>query len=341
MKDLRDFATWADARLRDHFERWRDELPRVACTPSPEALYDQVVDLTMRGGKRLRPALVYHTALCFEHGLDPETLLDASLSVELLQASLLIHDDIMDRDEVRRGGPTVHHALAEQAGDDWTGVSLGMLAGSLAGLLAQRLLLETNLHPQRYIAASAELLRMNYEVLFGQQLDIVKGAPPGDIHRWKTSSYTTLGPMRLGGALGGAREPQVAILAAYGEPLGRAFQMRDDLLGVFGKAGITGKPVGADLRAGKRTDLVERTLTVAPAEERATLEAVLGDPEASDEAVAAACALIERVGVRAEVEREIEDLTNDAIAALETDQLRPAGVPFLVDVASWLARREH
>ena len=227
---LTKFATRANHRLKEHFDRWRSELPGSSGIPATTDLFGCVIDLTLRSGKRIRPALAYHTALCFEHELSKEVLLDASLSVELLQTALLIHDDIMDQDDVRRGGPSTHKELEELTGNDHLGASLGILAGTIAMALSDRLLIEAGLPDARYRAANAELVRMKYEVNFGQLLDMVGGASTEVIHRWKTASYTTMGPLRLGAAMAGAGPYRSAGLFDVGEPLGRAFQMRDDLL---------------------------------------------------------------------------------------------------------------
>lgn len=338
---LAAFASDANARLAELFALWREELPVSGGQVTAAQLFDCVSELTLRGGKRLRPALACFAALCFDHELPNTVLLDAALSTELLQTALLIHDDIMDRDDTRRGGPTVHRQLEVATDDAHDGASLAILAGSVAYALSDRLLAETGLPDDRYRAANAELIRMKYEVLYGQLFDMVAGAPPSVIHQWKTSSYTTLGPMRLGAAVAGAPPSAIPTLAAVATPLGRAFQMRDDLLGVFGESAATGKAVGADLREGKRTDLVSYVLEHGDDGQVAAVEAVLGHPDASVEAVSAACEAIEGCGARAWVVQEIDSLTKAAIQRIERADLRSEGANLLEGVARALAVRDR
>lgn len=307
----------------------------------PRELVCAVTELTLRGGKRVRPAVAEAAARCFDHGLNQEVLLDAVLSVELLQTYLLIHDDVMDDDPERRGGPAVHALLAERVGDPVTGRSLAILAGDLGCAMAQELLVEADLPTERSRAALRELVRMQWEVIQGQHLDMIGGAEPAAIHDAKTASYTTRGPARLGGALAGADQASMDRLERYGTPLGRAFQVRDDLLGVFGQASSLGKPVGADLRAGKRTELVEAALEGSNETQREALLCVLGRPEATDEQIALACQVIEETGAKGRSESLIERLTGEALAALDGSDFRPEGVEILRGVALLLAERER
>src|SRR5262249_27404185 len=174
-----------------------------------------------------------------------------------------------------------------------TGDALAVLAGDIASAWAWELLM---LAP--YTAATLPLALSTFrvvqeEVVFGQQLDLLGAADVALMHHLKTGSYTVRGPLALGALLGGAGQAQPDAWRACGEPLGIAFQLRDDLLGTFGDPGATGKPAGNDLRAGKRTALVlaaERTLGEA---ERAPIRAVLGKRDAGDDAVRRATELLE------------------------------------------------
>lgn len=338
---LATFKERADRRLRILARVWADRSLPSNREPSPFDLIEAVTALTARGGKRVRPALAYAAACCFDHGIDDDTLLDATLSVELLQSYLLIHDDVMDDDPERRGGPSVHVVMTKKAASEVTGRSLAILAGDLGCAMSQELLICSDLPKERAMAAMAELVRMQWEVIQGQVLDVVGGADPALVQDAKTASYTTRGPVRLGAALAGAPPQAVNRLERYGTPLGQAFQIRDDLLGTFGKAASIGKPVGADLRAGKRTALVEDALATSAEEQRAELLAVLGDGSASDEAIEAACWVIEETGARQRSESRIEELTDDALEALSDCEFREEGLSFLRGVALLLADRDR
>ncbi len=342
--DLGEFKQRADQQLELLGAKWREQTLPGSTRPTPTDLLQALLDLTQRGGKRVRPALAYFSASCFDHGLDESALLEAVLSVEVLQTYLLIHDDVMDDDPERRGGPAVHVALTRLSGDETTGRSLAILAGDLGCALAGKLLLHPSIPPQRALKASEELFTMQWEVIQGQLLDIVGGADPLLVHDAKTASYTTRGPVRLGAVLAGAAEEQVELLGRYGTPLGKAFQVRDDLLGTFGKAADLGKPVGSDLRAGKRTVLVRQALEQANESQCEAIEAVLGEGDAPDELIEKACRAIEETGAKKRSEDLIDRLTGEALAVLDEPVaagLRDPGVSFLRGVALLLAERDR
>jgi geranylgeranyl diphosphate synthase, type I len=336
---LTAFAGRCSERLAQHFARWRADVPAALNPPTPADLYDAVTALTLRPAKRLRPALAYHAALCIEAELDPRVLLDACLALELLQTALLVHDDIMDRDDERRGGPAVHASMARATSDPHLGDALGILGGSLALALAQRLLCEAGLPPAATASAALDLARMQTDVIYGQHLDLIGGAPAPRVQDLKTTSYTTRGPVRFGARLAGGSPASLAALEAYATPLGRAFQTRDDLLGVFGDPRRLGKPVGADLREGRRTELVALALERADDAQAAALHVALGNPAATPAALDAACAAIEATGARRELEALIQRKTSEAVAALEGAALRDEGRQFLRGIATLLAER--
>ncbi len=340
-QQLESFKQRVDARLREQAQSWEARSLAGTETPKPRDLVHSITELTLRGGKRVRPALAWAAACCFDHGLDEGALLDAVSSVEWLQSYLLIHDDVMDDDPVRRGGDSVHVVLGRLAGDEDMGRSLAILAGDLGCAMSQEILLRAELPRERVLPALDELVRMQWEVIQGQHLDMIGGAAPEQIHDAKTASYTTRGPVRLGAALAGASAAELSLLERYGTPLGRAFQVRDDLLGIFGKKASLGKPVGADLRAGKHTDLVEAALAAADEEQRTLLQSVLGRADATDGQVVAACEVIEATGARQRSEELIKATTTEALAALEGGDLRAERLDFLRGVALILAERDR
>lgn len=307
-----DLATW----LR----------PRVATASSVSAevgaAAEQVERLTLRGGKRMRAALVHAGFVACGGAHEPASTMPAMLAVELLQTYLLIHDDWMDDDNVRRGGPSVHVALGERLGGKRLGDAAAVLAGDLASGYAQDALLESTLPAERVLGAARAFARIQEDVVTGQLAEMAaastngKGAAPSveTIHELKTASYTVTGPLALGANLAGASASRVAELARYGRPLGIAFQLRDDLLGTFGDTSATGKPVGNDIRQGKRTALVAEMRGDAKAE--ALLARVLGRDDASDADVADVVRAMETTGAKARVEARVAELLGEARGAL-------------------------
>lgn len=301
-----------DEVLNRFFESKCDEAMRLS--PRAIELVTEVRDLTMRGGKRLRPivtAAAYRAASGKE---DAKATIEAGAALELLQTYLLIHDDWMDEDDERRGGPAVHYVFQRRHGHAHLGASLGILAGDLASTFSWEVLLRARFPAARRDEGLALFVDIQKEVFAGQQLDLMTDADVERMHDLKTGSYTTRGPAELGGILADADEANMAALRGWSAPLGVAFQLRDDLLGTFGTVQETGKP-GEDLRHGKHNAVVAAFGKLGHSDaERAAIEAVWGQASAPDEALAVA---LDALGAaRAEVEARLTMLVDQARAAL-------------------------
>ncbi len=272
-------------------------------------------------------------------GADLEDVVMAGVAIELLQTYLLIHDDWMDGDEIRRGGPSVHAWLVSRFGDG--GAAAAVLAGDHACALAQEALLEVRLPAERVACAARELARAQQDVVLGQLLDVRAAARTRaqveTMHALKTSSYTVRAPLVIGAALAGAGAEVVAALERFARPLGVAFQLRDDILGVFGDPARTGKPAGVDLRRGKMTGLAAELLAD---EEGAVLFARAIRPGATDGDVAAAVFRMGSSGARVRVEARVAELAHEARAALEDVPLSPDGRCILRGAVEALCERE-
>lgn len=274
-------------------------------------------DLCRRGGKRLRPTLLVAGALAASDRVELDVLLKAGVALELLQSYFLIHDDWMDRDAMRRGGPSVHALLARRFKDTHKGEASAILAGDYCLALATSVLagLPVTVEGQRPLFES--FARMQRSAVLGQQIDII--ARSEDVERayaLKTGSYTVQGPLELGAILAGGSPATLRGLVRFSAPLGIAFQLRDDLLGAFGTPDQTGKPFGADIRAGKRTVLLLKTLAVARGSEQRLLRRVVGNRTAGDAEVRRVLSVFERTGARAEVEDRIKRLAGSALRRL-------------------------
>ena len=316
-----------------------------AAGPAARAVADEVAALVRRGGKRLRPALVAASYLAVTGDLAAATdaaVVEVGCALELLQAYFLIHDDWMDGDVVRRGGPTAHVTLARAHGDPHLGAALAVLAGDLASAEAHRAVAEVEAPPAIVRDVAARFAHMHAEVVLGQALDLTLAADDDAaverMHDLKTGSYTVRGPIALGAALAGARSEVRAALDAWARPLGVAFQLRDDLLGAFGTTAQTGKPVGSDLRAKKRTALLIAARKLARGDDARALamllEGIIGDAE-----VARALEILERCGARAHVEATIDRHLVDVEAALAGEGLSEAGRALLSALGHKLAAR--
>lgn len=282
------------------------------------------------GGKRFRAAFCYwgfRAAAREEY--DDRAVLRAAASLELLHASALVHDDLMDASDTRRGRPATHRGFAalhrKQAwpGDpEQYGAAAAILLGDLLLSWSDELLRRCGMPWDRVGPALDVLDTCRSEVIAGQFLDVsvqARGRATVDdamtVLRYKSAKYSIERPIHIGAALAGAPADTLAALSGYGLPLGEAFQLRDDLLGVFGDPDTTGKPAGDDLVEGKRTVLVALALSAAPAAEAARLDAALGTSLGGDE-VAELRGIIDRSGAHAQVEAMIDDLAQRAVTAL-------------------------
>jgi geranylgeranyl diphosphate synthase type I len=315
-------------------------------------LSDAVEAFVLGGGKRLRPAFAYW-GFRGAGGVDADTVVAAVSALELVQASALIHDDLMDRSDTRRGEPAVHRQFTERhLRGGWRGSPVGfgdsaaVLLGDLCLVWSDELLHGSGVEPAAQARARVVFDEMRTEVTVGQYLDVLTQATgdtsverAGKVARYKSAKYTVERPLLLGAALAGAPAAVHASYSAFGLPLGEAFQLRDDVLGVFGDPERTGKPAGDDLREGKRTYLVAAAFAAAGDAERARLEAGLGDPQLDAQGVARLRAVISATGALARTEERITELTATALAALRAADLLPEARDVLTDLADAATRR--
>jgi geranylgeranyl diphosphate synthase type I len=329
-----------DARLQARFEEKIAEAESLGA--DVHAMMEALRDLTMRGGKRFRPALLFAAYHAVDDDAPDAVAFEAGAALELLQTYFLVHDDWMDQDDVRRGGPAVHTMLARHHGSRRVGDAAGVLAGDYAAALALEMLADVDAAGERIARALSLFARIQQDAVCGQQLDLGGNADDVEtMHDLKSGSYTVRGPMLLGATLAGASEAVNARLLRFGRPLGVAFQLRDDLLGAFGDPAQTGKPRGSDVRSGKRTALFDEALSRVTPRERSWLVDTVSGRAASDEQIAQVEALYESCGARRAVERRLAQLVKKAVSALEGARLGKRGVAWLTAAAGALTAREH
>jgi geranylgeranyl diphosphate synthase type I len=311
------------------------------------------------GGKRLR-ARFLHTgwrAVAEAGGgarAAPDAVIAAAAALEVFHVAALVHDDLIDNSDTRRGRPAAHRVLEAAHRDRQWGGDAAAYGRSAAILLGDLLLgwsddlLEDGLAeaaPAHAAAARAVYARMRRDVIVGQYLDVSEESAwvttPDDEHaaralrvaRFKSARYSVQQPVLIGAALAGADAGQTAALAAFGEPLGLAFQLRDDVLGVFGDASVTGKPAGGDLREGKRTVLIALTRQRLAAGGRHVIDELLGDAELDADQIATLQRTIIDTGALDRVEELITQYVRDADRALSGARLGNAAVGELRDLA--------
>ena len=293
-------------------------------SPLTDALSDLIA-----GGKRLRPAFCYW-GFRGAGGADGDGIVEAAASLELFQACALIHDDVMDGSDTRRGQPAVHrrfaslHRTEAWVGDpEGFGMGAAILLGDLCLSWSDEMLAGSGLPTDRLLDGCRVYNEMRSELMGGQYLDLLEQARGGGsveralrVARFKSAKYTIEKPLHLGAALAGADQDVVDGYSGYGLPLGEAFQLRDDVLGVFGDPSVTGKPAGDDLREGKRTALIAMALEAASPAQAAAVRRHLGDPHLSADGVAQLREVIEQTGALRRVEAMIDERMEHSLTAL-------------------------
>jgi geranylgeranyl diphosphate synthase, type I len=346
-----------EARMADLLEGYRQRADSISASATP--LVDAIATL-VRGGKRMRAVLAWWGWQGAGGNPDDQRILDAGVALELFQAAALIHDDILDRSDTRRGAPSIHRRFEQhhrQSG--WRqdpghfGVSSAILTGDLCLSLSEEVFASAADASVNPVGARALFNEMRFEVMAGQYLDIldeveVPGQDPAEalqrartVLRFKSARYSAVHPLGLGGLLAGAGEDLLAHYQRFSSPLGEAFQLQDDLLGVFGNTVLTGKPAGDDLREGKRTELVAHALALLPAGQVAELESGLGDPGLDHDAVARLQGLLEDCGARARVERDVLELGDRSLDALAQAPMDDGAREGLGRLARRILRRDH
>jgi len=305
-----------------------------------QATTGALIALCQRGGKRVRPALLLAGAYCVTDSPNLDVLIQAGSALELLHSYFLVHDDWMDGDLVRRGGPSVHADLRAQLGNDALGDAAAIMAGDWGVAVATDWMAKLAVPAGVLQPALSCFAEMQLAAVTGQIRDLLANDDqPLRTYELKTASYTVNGPLRLGALLSGAKRSELDALEQYALPLGVAFQLRDDMLGVFSPELSTGKPFASDLRQGKRTVLLLEGLRRARRADRALLDRVLGNPKASRRDLERAVTFLSDSGARAAVNEQIGTLAQKALLALAKSRLRVPGKQLLASAVVALTDR--
>jgi len=318
-------------------------------SPVSEALTAFLLD----SGKRLRPLFAYAGFTAAGGSLE-KPVVRAMAALELLQACALIHDDLMDGSDTRRGKPSIHrHFESIHVQDELDGfapqygLSAAVLLGDLALVWSDQMLNSAGLTTEQFARVFPYYNEMRVELMAGQFLDIHEQTQKSTsvdrsmkIARYKSGKYTIERPLHLGAAMTSSPSPELfAALSAYGLPLGEAFQLRDDLLGVFGDPSVTGKPAGDDLREGKRTVLIAMTNDRQSEAQREIARKHFGKPDLDAQGVEILREIIESTGARAELEATIERLTDQALTAAQSAVFTEDGNAMLAELANVATKR--
>ena len=355
-------TTWDPAPFRDQVQQvldaFLDERAAELAPVGPDVTRLITEARTaVRGGKRFRASFCHWGYRAVRPDVADASPTAASLaracaSLEMLHASALVHDDFMDASDTRRGRPATHRAFeAEHRAAGWRGdpeqygAAAAILLGDLLLGWSGDLLRSSGFTTDEVASGLALFELCRSEVIAGQFLDVsVQARGRADVDtamtvlRYKSAKYSIERPLHIGAGLAGASAAQIEQLTRYGLPLGEAFQLRDDLLGVYGDPAETGKPAGDDLVEGKRTVLVALALDGAPPAAAQRLDSALGTPLGATD-VDDLRAIIDASGARAQVEAVISQLADRAVHALRSADLDAHAVEVLTELAASATQR--
>lgn len=319
-------------------------------------ILQHIKEHNLRPAKRLRASLVYYAYLLLD-GEEIDQIIEASMSVELLHTALLIHDDFMDQDDTRRGEPTTHkvfekyHKDNKYVGDPaHFGEAMATDIGDAALCLGFEILANSQFPADRKIKAINKLAKGITKTTYGQAFDITleaKGiATEEDIinlHTAKTAIYTYENPLHVGAVLGGASEDDLKLLTDYAYPAGIAFQLQDDVLGLFGNPEKTGKPAHSDLRQGKMTLLIIKALENADNRQRESLKKLWGKRDLTDEEAEEARSIVTRTGsleYSRKISRKWAKKAQGTIPKMEEQGWNRKAIDYLDGIAQYMVERD-
>lgn len=349
---LAPYQTQINEYLASLFDKKIAEASRISNHTGEIAIAAK--EYTLRGGKRLRPIFCIYGYKCLSD-TNIDAIVKASISLELMQSYLLIHDDIMDEDELRRGKTTFHiickNLCEREFGSTKSlrfGENIAIVAGDLIQAYGEEILATSPFNSEYVRRALARYATIVENVGYGQILDLTaerKGSFNEDeiltIHKLKTASYTVEGPLHIGALLAGANDADLQILSDYGIPLGLAFQIQDDILGLFGSEEKTGKPVGSDVQEGKKTLLILHALENGTEDEKEFILKALGNERITAADVDRVREIVRRTGSLEYSKRVVAEMTDKAVQAIRTSEFRAEAKEFLITIADFIGNREY
>jgi len=305
--------------------------------------------------KRIRAVLVILGYTLFKKNVRPE-IIDISRSVELIHSSFLIHDDIIDNDILRRGGPSAHYFFEKWHQRKYRfgnarhfGASMGILAGDIGFALAYKIIISSHFQELIKNRVLERFNQMYYDTCYGQMLDVLhdyekvfSAKEVMDVYRYKTAKYTIECPLHIGAILAKGNQKQLQLLSRFAIPLGIAFQIQDDILGMFGDEKTIGKPVTSDLEEGKKTLLIIRTLGKANPVQKKILLEYFGHTGIKSKALNEVRQIIKETGSLKYCQNYAKVLVSNAKKALKHFKKVNKDSLFLLDyLADYIIRREY
>lgn len=351
IKTLAHFKKKIDPEIGRYFDRIIQEAGKRDKIIADALRY--VKKLVLAGGKRLRPAFMCYGYLA-AGGKERDEMLKTSASIELIHIFLLIHDDVIDKDVKRHGMDTVNVRYQKIGEKIFPGVdhnhfgnSMAVIVGDMISALGNQILYDSRFDSKRIIKALHKLQSLISMTGIGEAQDVYmeykKKASEKEIlamYENKTAKYTIEGPLHLGAILGGANGSLLKILTNYSVPVGIAFQIQDDILGVFGNEEKLGKSVGSDISSGKQTLLVVKAREKADRNQKRILDETLGKKNLTQKEIEAFRSVIKETGALDYAKKMSMDLIIQGRKAIEKSKIKKESKEFLVGIAEYMINRE-
>jgi geranylgeranyl diphosphate synthase, type I len=350
-QELQNYKQILDSELAAYFDRKIRKMKKVGA--SANSAIKDIRDLTLAGGKRVRGAFMYWGYRAVG-GSETEKIIEASMSIELTNIFLLIHDDVIDRDDFRHGVSTIHKKYERLAQRFYKkvdarhfGNSMGIVIGDMAAAFGNEIIFNSRFGPEIVLKALDKLQDIVTTTVSGEIFDVMleaKGKASErevlEVFENKTAKYTVEGPLHLGAMLAGADKEVLKSFSGYAIPVGIAFQIQDDILGAFGNEKKLGKPVCSDLREGKQTLLIVRALNKANHSQKMLIKRLLGNKDVTDKEIEIFRQVVRDTGSLEYSQKMAKNLVQKGKRALENADINKEAKAFLAGIADYIVNRE-
>ncbi len=338
-----------ELRLRSFLDEKIAEAEKIS--NSSKEIMEFIKGFNLRGGKRIRPILII-MAYKSLGGKNDDAIIDIAVSAELMQSFLLIHDDIIDDDDLRRGGPTIHRIYAEKYKDyndpKKFGESMAIIAGDLLASLGNEIISESDFNEKKKLKLLQKFNKVVKLTGYGEIIDILSGLRTdmteeniSKMHRLKTAVYTIEGPLHMGAIAAGASDEQLKILSEYAIPLGQAFQIKDDILGMFGSEVKLGKPADSDIKEGKKTLLIIKAIENADKEQMEFIKNALGNKNITEKELIKLREIIKKTGSLDYSQHLAEKRVKKAKNTIKNFGLNEGGKEFFLGLPDYIIKRDY
>lgn len=347
-KILKLYKDKIELRLKTFLNEKIAEAEKIS--DSSREIMQCIKDFSLRGGKRIRSILIIMVYKSLG-GKNENAIIDIAVSAELMQSFLLIHDDIIDDDDLRRGGPTMHRIYAEKYKNynnpKKFGESIAIIAGDLLVSLGNEIISKSDFDEEKRVKLLQKFNNIIKMTGYGEIIDILLGLKTNvreedilKMHKLKTAIYTIEGPLHMGAIAAGASDEHLKTLTNYAIPLGQAFQIKDDILGMFGSEEKLGKPADSDIKEDKKTLLIIKALENSGKEQRKFIKNNLGNKNITKEEMMKIREIIKQIGSLDYSQHLAEKLVKKAKNVIKNSRLNEGGKKFLLGIADYIVKRD-